>query len=94
MADGSSKAMDYNEHENTYEGFIKFAKIGSAIVLTWVVCLAVIAFGGTAGSVLGTLLIIASFAAAVAGVVSKNSPMTMPGAVFVLSMVALLFTAS
>lgn len=94
MADGSSKAMDYNDHENTYEGFIKFSTIAAAVVLTWIACLAAIAFGGTAGSVLGTILIILSFGGAVMGAVSKKSAITAPGIVLVLSLLVLAITAS
>ncbi len=52
MSDETAPAMDYDAHEQTYEGFINFSKIGTIAVLTIVVCLIMFAFGGTAATVL------------------------------------------
>ena len=50
MSDETAPAMDYDSHEQTYEGFINFSKIGTIAVLTIVVCLIMFAFGGTAAA--------------------------------------------
>ncbi len=36
-----SPAMDGNTHEQTYRGFVRFVEIGTAVVLCWVLALAV-----------------------------------------------------
>lgn len=40
-SEGANPAMDYAEHEKTYEGFLRFAVIGSIWCLTIVVGLAI-----------------------------------------------------
>lgn len=46
MADASHQnPMDYNEHNRTYEGFLRFTMVG----IVWVLCIVVtLAIGGTA----------------------------------------------
>lgn len=36
-----SPAMDAETHEQTYRGFVKFTEIGTAVVICWVLALAV-----------------------------------------------------
>ena len=67
MSDETAPAMDYDAHEQTYEGFINFSKIGTIAVLTIVVCLIMFAFGGTAATVFGWLLLIATLIATAVG---------------------------
>jgi hypothetical protein len=61
--------MDGPAHEATYQGFVRFAEVGTGIVLCWVLALAV---GGVKhawlSAVLGVIL------SAVAGVVGAMSP--------------------
>src|SRR5918993_1740816 len=38
---GYSPDMDGPTHEATYDGFVRFAEIGSAVVICWVLALAV-----------------------------------------------------
>ena len=66
---GYSPDMDGPAHEATYQGFVRFAEVGTGIVLCWVLALAV---GGVKhawlSAVLGVIL------SAVAGVVGAMSP--------------------
>jgi hypothetical protein len=77
--------MDYDSHEQTYEGFINFSKIGTIAVLTIVVCLIMFAFGGTAATVFGWLMLIATLVATAVGMALGSSGWIPPAAVFVLS---------
>ncbi len=66
---GYSPDMDGPAHEATYQGFVRFAEVGTGIVLCWVLALAV---GGVKhawlSAVLGVIL------SAVAGVIGAMSP--------------------
>ena len=84
MSDETAPAMDYDAHEQTYEGFINFSKIGTIAVLTIVVCLIMFAFGGTAATVFGWLLLIATLIATAVGMALGASGWIPPAAVFVL----------
>ncbi|MTI16556.1 aa3-type cytochrome c oxidase subunit IV [Rhodobacteraceae bacterium RKSG542] len=84
--------MDYNEHERTYEGFIKFSIVGTLCVIGVVICLAMFGFGGTAGTVLGSIMLILNLVAAGIGLASKKSASKIPSIVLGLTAVAALFT--
>ncbi|AMN55647.1 6-deoxyerythronolide-B synthase [Roseibium algicola] len=84
--------MDYDAHEQTYEGFINFSKIGTIAVLTIVVCLIMFAFGGTAATVFGWLLLIATLIATAVGMALGASGWIPPAAVFVLSGILAILT--
>lgn len=60
-AEGGHPAMDYAEHERTYEGFIRFSTIGTIWCIVIIVGLAIGATGkswfwGSMMIVLGTIL--------------------------------------
>jgi hypothetical protein len=84
--------MDYDSHEQTYEGFINFSKIGTIAVLTIVVCLIMFAFGGTAATVFGWLMLIATLVATAVGMALGSSGWIPPAAVFVLSGILAILT--
>jgi hypothetical protein len=84
--------MDYDSHEQTYEGFINFSKIGTIAVLTIVVCLIMFAFGGTAATVFGWLMLIATLVATAVGMALGSSGWIPPTAVFVLSGILAILT--
>lgn len=67
---GGHPAMDYAEHERTYETFIRFAVIGTVWVLVIVVGLAIGATAHRWG--LGSLMIVLGTAAAGVGVAVKS----------------------
>ena len=66
---GYSPEMDGPAHEATYEGFVRFAEIGSVVVICWVLALAV---GGVKhawlSAVLGVVL------SSIAGAIGAFSP--------------------
>ena len=92
MSDETAPAMDYDAHEQTYEGFINFSKIGTIAVLNIVVCLIMFAFGGTAATVFGWLLLIATLIATAVGMALGASGWIPPAAVFVLSGILAILT--
>ena len=92
MSDENAPAMDYDAHEQTYEGFINFSKIGTIAVLTIVVCLIMFAFGGTAATIFGWLTLIAAIVAAAIGMALGASGWIPPAVVFVLSGVLAVLT--
>jgi Bacterial aa3 type cytochrome c oxidase subunit IV len=83
-SEGGHPAMDYAEHEKTYEGFVRFATIGTIWCLTIVVGMAI---GGPAHSWgTGGLLIFLSTVATALGVFIKDINAKAVTAVFVLSL--------
>jgi small-conductance mechanosensitive channel len=68
--DGAHPAMDYAEHERTYEGFLRFAMIGTIWCITIVVGLAIGGPGQSWGW--GSFLIFLSTVAAAIGVFVKS----------------------
>lgn len=92
MSDDNAPAMDYDMHEQTYEGFINFSKIGTIAVLTVVLCLIMFAFGGTAAVVFGWLMLIATLAASGIGAALGESGWIPPAAVFVLTGILTILT--
>lgn len=85
MSNDTASAMDYNAHEQTYEGFINFSKVGTVAVLNIVLCLILFAFGGTAATVFGWLMLIANLIATAVGLALGEKGWIAPSAVFVLS---------
>jgi hypothetical protein len=66
---GYSPDMDGPAHEATYRGFVRFAEIGTAVVLCWVLSLAV---GGIHHAWLSALFGV--ILAAIAGAIGAMSP--------------------
>lgn len=85
MSDDTAPAMDYDAHEQTYEGFINFSKVGTIAVLNIVLCLILLTFGGTAAFVFGWLMLIATLVASGIGLALGASGWIPPAAVFVLT---------
>jgi Bacterial aa3 type cytochrome c oxidase subunit IV len=83
-SEGGHPAMDYAEHEKTYEGFVRFTVIGSLWCLTIIVGLAI---GGPGHSWLaGSFLIFLSTIAVALGIFIKEIDSKAVAAVFVLSL--------
>ena len=92
MADGHGSdtahpAMDYAEHEKTYEGFLRFALIGSIWCATIVVGLAIGGPGHSWGW--GSFLIFLSTVAGAAGIAMKSINAKGVTAVLVLSVLVM-----
>lgn len=85
MSDENAPAMDYDAHEQTYEGFINFSKVGTIAVLNIVLCLILFAFGGTTAVVFGWLMLIATMVASAIGMALGASGWIPPAVVFVLT---------
>ncbi len=85
MSDNSAPAMDYDSHERTYEGFINFSKIGTIAVLNIVLCLILFGFGGTAATVFGWIMLIATIVATAIGMALGEKGWIPSAAVFVLT---------
>ncbi len=85
---GYSPDMDGPAHEATYQGFVRFAEVGTAIVLCWVLALAV---GGVKHAWLSAVFgVILSAAAGVIGAVSPAIGWRAPAAVGVLLILMLI----
>jgi len=92
MSDDNAPAMDYDAHEQTYAGFINFSKIGTIACLTIVVCLIMFAFGGTAATVFGWLMLIAMLASTAIGMALGDSGWIPPALVFLATGVLAILT--
>ena len=86
---GYSPDMDGPAHEMTYQGFVRFAEIGAAVVLCHVLALAV---GGIKHGWLTAIFgVILSLAAGAVGAVAPGIGVRAPAAVGVLLILALIF---
>jgi hypothetical protein len=83
-SEGGHPAMDYAEHEKTYDGFVRFAIIGTIWCLTIVVGMAIGGPGKSWG--MGGLLIFLSTVATALGLFIKAINAKAVTAVFVLSL--------
>jgi len=92
MSDENVPAMDYDAHEQTYEGFINFSKVGTIAVLNIVLCLILFGFGGTVATVFGWLMLIATIVAAAIGLALGASGWIPPAVVFVLTGILAILT--
>lgn len=92
MSDENVPAMDYDSHEGTYEGFINFSKVGTIAVLNIVLCLILFAFGGTAATVFGWLMLLATLVASGIGMALGASGWIPPAVVFVLTGILTILT--
>jgi Bacterial aa3 type cytochrome c oxidase subunit IV len=82
--EGGHPAMDYAEHERTYEGFLRFSTIGTLWCLVIVVGLAIGATGKSWGW--GSLMILLGTVLGVLGIFSKAIDYKGVAGVFVLSL--------
>ncbi len=79
---GYSPDMDGPTHEATYRGFVRFAEIGTAVVLCWVLALAV---GGIKEAWLSAIFgVILSGVAGAIGAYSPSIGVRAPAAVAIL----------
>jgi hypothetical protein len=88
MADATTPTpMDYNEHNRTYAGFLRF----TSVALVWVLCIVVmLAIGGTAGAwILGGFWLVVATIASILGLAIKGLDWR-PGAVIFVIMLATL----
>ncbi|MCV0425748.1 MAG: aa3-type cytochrome c oxidase subunit IV [Roseibium sp.] len=92
MSDKNAPAMDYDSHERTYEGFINFSKVGTVAVLNVVLCLILFGFGGTAATVFGWLMLIATLVSSAIGLALGASGWIPPALVFLLTGVLAILT--
>ena len=84
---GYSPDMDGPTHEATYQGFVRFAEIGTAVVLCHVLALAV---GGIRHAWLTAIFgVILSLAAGAVGAVAPSIGVRAPAAVGILLLLAL-----
>jgi hypothetical protein len=81
--EGGHPAMDYAEHEKTYDGFIRFSIIGTIWCVTVVIGLAIGATGNSWGW--GSFMIFLSTVAAMAGILMKSVDSKAVTGVFALS---------
>ncbi len=86
---GYSPDMDGPAHEATYQGFVRFAEVGSAVVLCWVLALAV---GGVKHAWLSAILgVVLSSVAGAVGAMSLAIGWRAPAAVLGLLFLMLIF---
>jgi hypothetical protein len=86
---GYSPDMDGRAHEATYNGFIKFAEIATAVVICHVLALAV---GGIKHAWLTAIFgVVLSLAAGAVGAMAPSVGVRAPAAVGVLLLLALIF---
>jgi Bacterial aa3 type cytochrome c oxidase subunit IV len=83
-AEGGHPAMDYAEHDRTYEGFIRFSVIGTIWCLVIIVGLAIGATGKSWGW--GSFMIFAGTVAGMIGIFMKSIDHKAVMGVFVLSL--------
>src|SRR3712207_2762649 len=84
---GYSPDMDGPTHEATYRGFVRFAEIGTAVVLCWVLALAV---GGIKEAWLSAIVgVLLSAVAGAIGAIAPNIGVRAPAAVAVLLLLLL-----
>ncbi len=94
MAEGTALSDDFNEHQRTYDGFIRFGKVGIVSTLTVLVCLIMFAFGGTAATIFGWILLFAMMIAAAIGLAGGANGWIAPTVVFVVSALAAIITVT
>ncbi len=86
---GYSPDMDSRAHEATYNGFIQFAEISTAVVICFVLALAV---GGIKHAWLTSIFgVVLSLAAGGLGAMAPSIGVRAPAAVGVLLLLALIF---
>ena len=86
---GYSPDMDGPAHEVTYNGFVRFAEIGTAVIICHVLALAV---GGIKHAWLTAIFgVILSLAAGAIGAIAPSIGVRAPAAVGVLLLLALIF---
>lgn len=85
--------MDYNEHEQTYKGFLQFTKLTIIATINILVTLAIFAFGGGGAFWIGMAMLLLTIVAATIGIFTKGS-WKPSGVVFVLAVLAMILTVA
>ncbi len=85
--------MDYDEHEQTYKGFVAFTKLAVITAINILLTLAIFAFGSGGAFWIGMLILTLAIAAAAAGGFSKGS-WKPSGGVCILAALALVLTVA
>ncbi len=86
--------MDYDEHEQTYKGFVAFTRLAVITAINILLTLAIFAFGSGGAFWVGMLILSLAIAAAAAGAFSKGSSWKPSGGVCVLAALALVLTVA
>ncbi|MEP3276782.1 MAG: aa3-type cytochrome c oxidase subunit IV [Stappiaceae bacterium] len=94
MSEKTAASAEFDEHQKTYDGFIRFSKISIVAILNILVCLILFTYGGGAGTFFGTILMIATLVAAAIGLFSGDRGWIPSAAVFVLCVLAWIVTAT
>ena len=94
MADEPAPHSHYSDHLETYQTILNISKILVVAVATILVCLIVFSYGGTFGSVVGTILVILSIATSLGGLAARQGGWIAPGVVFILSGLAALYATA
>ena len=85
--------MDYDEHEQTYKGFVHFTQLAIIATINILITLAIFAFGSGGAFWIGMLVLILTIVAAAIGIFSKGS--WKPSAIVtVLAVLAMILTVA
>jgi len=85
--------MDYDEHEQTFEGFVQFTKLAIIATINILITLAIFAFGSGSAFWIGLLMLVLTLVAAAIGVFAKGS-WKPSGVVTVLALLAMILTVA
>ncbi len=85
--------MDYDEHEQTFEGFVQFTKLAIIATINILITLAIFAFGSGGAFWIGLLMLVLTLVAAAIGVFAKGS-WKPSGVVTVLALLAMILTVA
>lgn len=94
MVDESVPKIDIAEHQNTYATFINFSMIAVVVIFNTLVCLILFGYGGSTGTVFGTIFLLASFVAGAIGMASGKRGWIPPAIVFLCSVAVWVVTIS
>jgi hypothetical protein len=83
--------MDYDEHEQTYGGFVAFTRLAAIATINILIILVIFAFGSGGAFWVGMAMLVLALVAAAAGVFAKGwwQP---SGAVLVVAVLAMILT--
>jgi hypothetical protein len=86
--------MDYDEHEQTYSGFVAFTGLAAVATINVLIALAIFAFGNGGGAFwIGMLVLVLTTAAAVLGIVFKGA-WKYSGVVTIVAVLAMILTVA
>ena len=85
--------MDYNEHEQTFKGFVQFTKLAIIATINILITLAIFAFDSGSAFWIGLLMLVLTLVAAAIGVFAKGS-WKPSGVVTVLALLAMILTVA